>query len=751
MFALLPFLCISLVVSHEYSIIDSNIENVILFPNIAKVSRTYSIDSKLCPGYHTLKLMGLLVDLDDASLRIEKTTYNDIDFLDSSILTYKPTNIPTTTTVTKTKEEINNELSLNRAKKEMEELKRKKQRLGIKSTNTKLYVSNTLHQVFHTNNDMKQGTGVGLVPLTTQQAMELLDFEESSLKSIDTELVEIQQRERELQNIIDMLIQEQDFANNAYNNHNNHNANNNANMKLLSISVYISEKGDDSISTSSGTVCNEGMLPQGVHNRITISYYTSVKTPAQWSPQYDIYLEESEPEAKSQSKPKSVNSMTNHYTNTIRMDYYALVSQQTQEDWNDIGLVLSTTEPAYRVLTPPTMLHKSLHYLDDVSMFAKVSAVSSPRHQMRAKSNNAAGGRGRGRTMDSMAMDMDMAEAEVEVEPYMSSVSVSNGGDLGSFYELTLPHPVTINSTGTSGISGVSTSANSPLHRIFIREDRIPTAVFSYAIPSTSTKAYLRAYTPHYEYNTGQSGQFDQNTGQSGHEKGDKSVIPMLSSKNSRLYVNGGFIGKSATAAVAVGSELKLNFGENKRIEITNTYVVPKNSEKGRHNGGSGGSGRFWSDFITIGSDKKLRMHTDEYLFSAKNLHANDHFMVLTENLPQSEEEHVVVEVNSPKAEELIIIEKSMANTNNECLKYILGKHDLLPYSSSSSSSTSGGTTVTATITKIHYELHSYMCSATSDIYWVKWMHPKEEVVVSYKYTTTWPDEKNVEATVRHD
>ena len=115
-----------------------------------------------------------------------------------------------------------------------------------------------------------------------------------------------------------------------------------------------------------------------------------------------------------------------------------------------------------------------------------------------------------------------------------------------------------------------------------------------------------------------------------------------------------------------------MNFGENKRIEITNTYVVPKNSEKGRHNGGSGGSGRFWSDFITIGSDKKLRMHTDEYLFSAKNLHANDHFMVLTENLPQSEEEHVVVEVNSPKAEELIIIEKSMANTNNECLKYIL-------------------------------------------------------------------------------
>lgn len=708
--SLLFQLLFSLAVAHEYAISDSVITDVILFPNIAKVSRTFKVDSKICPGYHTLKLMGLVTDVDDSSLRIERSTLKNVDFLDSTVMTYAAPLVTENDLSVLTKEKSLIDMELRHAQNEMEELNRKKQRLIIKSENTKSYVANTFGRDYGTNNN------VPVVPLTIEQATELLAFEETSLKSIDTELSVIQQRELELKTIIETATSKQNKLLSS---------NGDVSMKLLSIGVLVSESDESD-------KCKEGMVHKN-GDRITVSYYTNIETPAHWSPQYDLFLEEVESDfsGKTNMKVTESNAIGGY---RLKLDYYALVSQATGEDWKNVELVLSTVESANTLVAiPPSAMHKSLHYLEDVSMFSGISSSSSPKqHKMKANGIGHARGHGdinlmqRGIPVSAMAAVADADGGMEMMDAVAPSVSVSHKGDLGSFYELTLPHPVTINATSANTHSRPIGGATSPMHRVFVRKDEIPTAVFSYAVPSTSAKAYLRAYAPKYE-----NGQKD-------------GVIPMLSSKNSRLYLNGGFVGRSPTPAVAVGSELKLNFGENKRVEISHTHVLPKNFKKGKNVD----SGSFWNDFVTVATGagaKKMRIHRDEFLISVKNLHSTDHFVVFTENLPESEEEDVVISMIAPAAADLLLIEKSVAHNNDQCLKYILEKHNLVPSSTSATDSHS----ISSSVDQLaKYALTRYLCTSTSDVYWVKWMKASEELHTKFEYTTTWPEEKNVETTV---
>lgn len=172
-------------------------------------------------------------------------------------------------------------------------------------------------------------------------------------------------------------------------------------------------------------------------NDILEFYVSYLAAPAQWSPEYDIFVE-------------SADSKDGRGYQ-LQLGYYAAVQQRTRENWSAVKLALST------VGSPNIASHsiphgKGVHFQDqnfinnNGVMFGGVAKnVKASRASMRMKSMSTAASFAADGNTDG---DVETAEAFVQMDPMpMMAMASGSGSYLGVSYTFKVDDPVYITSS----------------------------------------------------------------------------------------------------------------------------------------------------------------------------------------------------------------------------------------------------------------------------------------------------------------
>lgn len=333
-----------------------------------------------------------------------------------------------------------------------------------------------------------------------------------------------------------------------------------------------------------------------------ITYFAS---PASWKMQYDILLD-------------TASGDVDKYS--IRFDMYASISQNTGEDWNNVRLSLSTSLPSSYGgdMAPPSPRGTNVQFVNNHMEPLHSSQMRSKSVRSELQSSPRAG--------YAMAAESDMMQEMA----FDSSVG-STSGELGSSYVFALPHLVNVSTQSKQRMNDeIPAISSKKVNKMFIDSILVDDSVvvFSYAVPTSSTYSYLRAWGTY----TGES--MSKNTG-----------IPLLSSNNARLYLEGYYAGVTNVPALQPGGDMKLNLGIDKNIDIRVTKSCPT---KRTITEVTPPENSFIWFSLKQGEKKKYSVKTEENYFVIKSTHTRPHLVLLSESIPHSLEENIRVEVLSP-------------------------------------------------------------------------------------------------------
>jgi len=183
--------------------------------------------------------------------------------------------------------------------------------------------------------------------------------------------------------------------------------------------------------------------------------------------------------------------------------------------------------------------------------------------------------------------------------------TVLSGGDTGMAYNFLLPHIVNVTNQGNQASksnfgtadvqyanrgSGATKSIadTKSMHRLLIDNLVVDSSLFTYAVPSVSHTAFLRAWATYDATN----------------------ASPLLPCSDVRLFLQGTYAGTTSIPRIQPGAELQIGLGEDKNTEITSTFVLPTSSEKEQDKS-------TWF----IQDKKKFRVKTTEYVFTVRSTH----------------------------------------------------------------------------------------------------------------------------------
>jgi hypothetical protein len=302
---------------------------------------------------------------------------------------------------------------------------------------------------------------------------------------------------------------------------------------------------------------------------------------------------------------------------------------------------------------------------------------------------------------------MDSMEVESAPEPMMKQMvaEVSHAGDLGGNYVFRVTHHVNISSASGAAKEGMTLSSGP--RRLLINTVPLTSTIFSYAVPSVESKAYLRAW---------------------GALPSD-SAAPILRSDvayrgygsrgtmgGARVFLHGTYVGETSIPGVEPGSTARLSLGVDNRLEVRNTPILPKhgNVEEDKST---------W--FVT---DKaKFRVKTEEFSIYAKSSHDKPILAILRENVPVSAEQDITVDMQSPDPKALIHIDDTHASgaedTNLEAVFQAFTSHLALGDP---------------------FKLLTFMCKESGNVYWVKLLRPGESLSSTLKYRIVWPEKRQI-------
>jgi uncharacterized protein (TIGR02231 family) len=241
------------------------------------------------------------------------------------------------------------------------------------------------------------------------------------------------------------------------------------------------------------------------------------------------------------------------------VEYDALVSQRTGEDWKDVKLSLSTAQPT-RASSPPAV---DPWYVDVVVPMPPVSA----------RSPNIAAHYAASAPLDPMIEPM-MAKSDSAVrkqlEEFSAAATVQETGTAVSFE---IPRPVTI----------PTDASKKQRTRIGAFE---PTAKFMYvAAPIVSESVFLRG------------------------DMTNSSAFQLLPG-NAQVFMGGDFIGDTAMPSVAPKDEFKVFFGPDRALRATRE-VLSKNTGSSGLFGGS--TVTTWNDRITLDNGSGREVNVELY------------------------------------------------------------------------------------------------------------------------------------------
>lgn len=415
-----------------------------------------------------------------------------------------------------------------------------------------------------------------------------------------------------------------------------------------------------------------------------LSYMVS---PASWDPQYDLYLENFDP-----SSLDKQNLELSHLKYALNMNFFASVTQSTKENWEGVKLQLGTAKPLRNTQSPSPVSHTVKIFKPRLErmeaapamLFATASNSMPNKKRSSAPKTMLAGSSA---FFDDDTSPDQMQEMDVEAGYVESKVS----GDLAAAFVFSPEHPINISSLSSTR-----------QHRILLANTRVPVSLVSYAVPTLQQTAYLKAYGVYSPVSN----------------RGD--IIPILDSHAARVFLQGAYSGQTAVPATSPGGNFRVSLGPEQNIKVRTTKVVPKRSSKEEDKS-------TW--FVT--DKQKYRVRTEEFAFTAKNTYYGStpgdkgqrRLVIFAETIPQSEDDEVKVELQSPDPGKLQRLDKTGTVYNSEEFLQAVLAHPLVV--AGQEKGASGAELVFA---------------GGDQLIWVKWMEPGELWRTGFKYRMVWPD-----------
>lgn len=237
--------------------------------------------------------------------------------------------------------------------------------------------------------------------------------------------------------------------------------------------------------------------------QLSFSYFVES---ANWVPAYDL-------------QASSVNG-------TLKLNYFANVTQNTGLDWKNTQLTLSTSTPT-ESNTKPTLSPWYLSFYE----YKNYSPAPSTNSSMPLKKESLA-------FRNNNADDMNDLE-EKDLNSLLDYISVTENL-LRVEYEIKLNY--TLNSDGKT-------------HKVLINDKDVPMTLQFAAVPKISSDAFLMARITGWE---------------------EMNIIP----GNARLYFDGAFVGQMYLDPSTTEDTLSVNLGRDKSFALTRKKVKEKHKER---------------------------------------------------------------------------------------------------------------------------------------------------------------------------
>lgn len=486
-----------------------------------------------------------------------------------------------------------------------------------------------------------------------------------------------------------------------------------------------------------------------------LRYFAS---PASWQPSYDICIDNTE--AKEGEEKLDKDSTRKKYS--MMIDYSAFLSQQTNEDWQNVLLTLSTSAPQHidslphperrtvQIQQPGYFNHKSRGKHATAAAMATRS-YGAPGMMAKESNQELFGG-----ARDGMVADGAVMTGAAPMMKSMNMVEVTSqaqhnsNGDLQSTHLFTILHQVNLTSPApfSARISSVPAAYHSLLYtssslldkqKILMEKLAIDISIFSYAVPSQNNDVFLTAfgtYPNHYP--------------------------PLLPCAQVKLDIHGTYIGSMSMSGYKPGEEFQTNLGQDSNILLTSYDVIPM--KQGHEEDKS-----TW--FVT--DKKKYLRRFEEKMITVKSLYVTGkHFVLLAENMPSSLEtaEEIKVELLSPAPKDCKSFD---SKSNAETAKRVREAGTGAGMGPGTGTGTAGkgnegggllqeedfvfelltqefsavkpiSSPAAAAMNAMKSEVHHYFSKANNNIYWGIWLTAGDTVRFSYKYQITWPEEKHI-------
>jgi uncharacterized protein (TIGR02231 family) len=474
-----------------------------------------------------------------------------------------------------------------------------------------------------------------------------------------------------------------------------------------------------------------------------LRYFAS---PASWQPSYDIRIDNADPKENEDAKKKY----------TMMIDYSAFLSQQTNEDWQNVILTLSTSSPQYIDSLPhperrTVQIQQPGYYRSKAhrGKAATVRTFAAPGMSKESNNNEMFGEAADSMTADGAVPMMGVAAPMMKsmhmVEAESQAMHVSSG-DLQSTHLFQIVHRVNLSSsTSSQRINTIPSMYHSLVYtpsslldkqKILMEKLAVDVSIFSFAVPSQGNDVFLTAF-----------GSYPNN------------YPPLLPCSQVKLDIHGTYIGSLAMPGYKPGEEFQVNLGHDANILLTSYDVIPL--KQGHEEDKS-----TW--FVT--DKKKYFRRFEEKMITVKSLYLTGrHFVLLSENMPSSLEtaEEIKVELVAPAPKDCKSFDTKSKQDTGKRVRESTGNGKGGEKGNSNEGGGNGGSLqeedfvfelltqelltpkpifspATAAANAMKSEVHHYFSKANNNVYWGIWIAAGDTVRFSYKYQITWPAEKQI-------
>lgn len=605
----LVLLLVSFKIASSTTAATSKIEEVMIYGGVAEVTRTFSV-TELPEGYSRILLSNIpSSSLEESTIRISGS--GSATLLSTIVENNKILRDSNTEYITLTKKLSE---KYNHYKYLLSQVTSSHDRLKQRGVSVRAYV-NTL---------LSTPPSKDIAPLSIESVEKILNFEDSEnikmneelnqlniqILNLNDKITKISDSLQTLQNYgyyivpFDTLCDDKDIEED------------NNKLILCNGNKYFDEK---SVKTIILHVYNPptSVNKNNKDNDHTIKVTYMINN-AYWQPSYDLYIDNN-------LDPNSSEEYS------LKLDMYASITQNTNEDWESVQLSLSTSMPYSRYdMNSPVPYQNEISYVnyygDGMASMESMPVGRSSKIRSSAKSNRA-----------SMSMMAESLAADTSMVLESGEVSGSISGDLGTSYVFNVFHPVNVPCQKSQEEKSVvqSFTSSSP-SKLFIDTLTITSDIYTYAVPTSKSMSYLKSWGNY----TGGTLKFPD------------ASVSLLGGPSTRLFIQGLYTGELSLPEVQPGNNLKLSLGQDKQVsvKVTNSLPTKKHEEVKISTPSS------WLTMIGVGkSGEKIKLNVKEveYFFTVKNTHKKMHLVILSECIPHSTEEDVKVELLSPSQSDL--------------------------------------------------------------------------------------------------